>query len=221
MTAGGLGHILIVDDDQSVREVLSEYFLEQGYTVDTAGDGEHAVALVRENSPEIVLLDVRLPGTPGVETLQRIRTIASSIPVIMVTANEDVALAREALKLGALDYVAKPFDFVHLERAVMAGLARAAHAGGEVWHDLLYVTFQAVRGMNAAGRASTGVRLEAAALAAAREAGAGRVDAAAAALAEIELLLGVAARLGDISGAGPGAIRGALERTRQSLRTQR
>ena len=128
MASVGLGRILIVDDEQSVREVLSEYFIEQGYSVEYAGGGEEALALVQRSTPDLVLLDVRMPGIDGVETLRRIREIAPDVAVIMVTANEDVGLARETLKLGALDYVAKPFDFVYLERAIMAGLAQVGAA---------------------------------------------------------------------------------------------
>ena len=130
MASVGLGRILIVDDELSVREVLSEYFVEQGYSVESAGDGEEALALVQRVTPDLVLLDVRMPRMDGVETLRRIRGIAPEVSVIMVTANEDVGLARETLKLGALDYVAKPFDFVYLERAIMAGLAQAGAGSG-------------------------------------------------------------------------------------------
>ncbi len=229
MASAGLGRILIVDDEQSVREVLGEYFTEQGYSVDSAGGGEEALALVQRSTPDLVLLDVRMPGIDGVETLRRIRGIAPDVSVIMVTANEDVGLARETLKLGALDYVAKPFDFVYLERAIMAGLAQgggggsvsAAPAAGNAWRDLALAVFQAVRGMNAASRASTGARLEEAVLVAAREASAGRADVTAAALGGVDLLLSLAAELRDLTGAELSGVQGAVERARQSLRSGR
>ena len=227
MGSAGLGRILIVDDELSVREVLSEYFVEQGDAVESAGGGEEALALVQRSTPDLVLLDVRMPGIDGVETLRRIRGIAPEVSVIMVTANEDVGLARETLKLGALDYVAKPFDFVYLERAIMAGLAQtgagggatpAAPASGDAWRDLALAVFQAVRGMNATSRASTGARLEEAALAAARSAATGQVEAAELALNEIRLLLGLAAELGDLTGAEQSHVQSVAERARQSLR---
>ena len=227
MASAGLGRILIVDDELSVREVLSEYFVEQGYSVESAGGGEEALALVQRSTPDLVLLDVRMPGLDGVETLRRIRGIAPEVSVIMVTANEDVGLARETLKLGALDYVAKPFDFVYLERAIMAGLAQtgasggatpAAPASGDAWRDLALAVFQAVRGMNATSRASTGARLEEAALAAARSAATGQVEAAELALNEIRLLLGLAAELRDLTGAEQSRVQSVAERARQSLR---
>jgi two-component system, response regulator, stage 0 sporulation protein F len=223
MTRAGLGRILIVDDEPSVREVLGEYFMEQGYSVETAGDGEEALAVVQRDAPDLVLLDVRMPGIDGVETLRRMRNLASTLAIIMVTANEDVALARETLKLGALDYVAKPFDFVYLDRAVMAGLAQSglgepAPASGDPWRDLALAVFVAARGMDAAARASTGVRLEDTALAGAHEAVTGQRAAAAASLARLELLLGLAAELRDLTGAELGGVRAAIERARESLR---
>ena len=224
MTSAALGSILIVDDEQSVREVLSEYFSEQGYAVETAGDGEEALAVVRRSTPDLVLLDVRMPGIDGVETLRRMRGIAPAVSVIMVTANEDVSLARETLKLGALDYVAKPFDFVYLERAIMAGLAQAgaavpstAHVATDPWGDLARALFHAVRGMTPASRASIGARLENAVLAAAREASLARVDVAGAYLREIDLLLTLAAELRDLADAQIPAIQSALAQTRHAL----
>ena len=225
MASAGIGRILIVDDEQSVREVLSEYFTEQGYSVESAGGGEEALALVERGTPDLVLLDVRMPGIDGVETLRRIRKIAPDVSVIMVTANEDVGLARETLKLGALDYVAKPFDFVYLERAIMAGLAQsgggsAAPASGDPWRDLALIVFQAVRGMSTAARASTGVRLEEAVLSAARAASADRADATSA-LGGVDLLVSLAAELRDLTGAELSRVQGAVERARRSLRSGR
>lgn len=220
MTSAGLGRILIVDDEDAVREVLGEYFTEQGYSVAMADAGETALALVQERAPDLVLLDVRMPGIDGVETLRRMRAIAPEVSVIMVTANEDVDLARETLKLGALDYVAKPFDFPYLERAVMAGLAHAgeAPAAGNPWRPLAHAVFRAVRDMQPGGRASTGSRLEDAALAAARAAAAGRVELAAAALDEIALLLELAGELRDLAGEHVDGVRDAVDAARQSLR---
>ncbi|HEU4367240.1 MAG TPA: response regulator [Methylomirabilota bacterium] len=222
MAGDGLGRILIVDDEPSVREVVSEYFSEQGYGVETAGGGEEALALVQKSPPDLVLLDVRMQGLDGVETLRRLRALAPQVSVIMVTANEDVGLARETLKLGALDYVAKPFDFVYLERAVLAGMAQAgsqaATAPGDPWRELVHAVFRTVRGMGTIPRASTGARLEEAALASAREAAARRREAADGALGDIELLLSVAAELRDLAGPDLTVIQGAVEQARRALR---
>jgi two-component system, response regulator, stage 0 sporulation protein F len=226
MASTALGRILIVDDEQSVREVLSEYFTEQGYAVESAGDGEEALAIVQRSLPDLVLLDVRMPGIDGVETLRRLRGIAPDLAVIMVTANEDVGLARDTLKLGALDYVAKPFDFVYLERAIMASLARADSGGdalgapgsADPWRDLSLSVFQAVRRMNSVARASVGIRLEDAAVAGAREAALGRTAEATATLGSMDLLLAVAAELRDVTGPEMNSVQAAVERARESLR---
>src|SRR5437879_10685207 len=131
-----VGRILVVDDEAPVREVLTEYFTTEGYAVEGAGSGAEALTVVRGGRADLVLLDVRMPGLDGVQVLRKIREINGDVPVIMVTANEDVSLAKETLKLGASDYVAKPFDFDYLDRAVAAGLARVAEkAPGQATKD--------------------------------------------------------------------------------------
>jgi two-component system response regulator (stage 0 sporulation protein F) len=227
-----LGRILVVDDEQSVVEVLSEYFSGQGYTVKTASNGTEALRTVPEYRPAVVLLDVRMPGLDGVEVLRRIRAVDKSVAVIMVTANEDVELARETLKIGAFDYVSKPFDFGYLDQAVTLGLI---HSGGGpsaptgtrgaattegpegVWQALTLATFQAARAMSPSGRDSTGQRMESAALVAAREGAAGRADAAGESLGELETLLAIADQLGDVTPPARDAINAAIAAARTSM----
>lgn len=225
--AESLGRLLIVDDEQPVLDVLGEYFAGQGYEVKTAASGAAALRAVEQARPDLVLLDVRMPGMDGLEVLRKLRATDQRVAVIMVTANEDVALARETLKIGAFDYVAKPFDFHYLDRVVSAGLVHsgaAALASGpasgdsaQVWRDLALAVFRGVRGMSPAARASTGDRLEAAALEAAREAGAGRAAAAARSLSEIELLLGIATELGDLGAQTRMIVDAAVDAARKAL----
>ena len=216
-----LGRILVVDDEAPVREVLTEYFSSHGYTVDTASNGNDALATIRRDRPDLVLLDVRMPGIDGVEVLRRIRKLDDTLTVIMVTANEDVALARETLRLGAFDYVAKPFDYDYLDRAVSAARlksgAGAAAEDVDPWRRLAHAVFRAVRAMNATARASTGARLEAAALAAAREGAAHRTAVAAEHLKELLLLLSIATDLGDLQGSDKTLVETALEAARRAL----
>lgn len=216
-----LGRILIVDDEQPVLDVLSEYFTGQGYEVKTAAHGAAGLAAVDHVRPDLVLLDVRMPGMDGVEVLRRLRAAHGRVAVVMVTANEDVALAREMLKIGAFDYVAKPFDFPYLDRVVAAGLLHGAVLPPaadpeDVWRPLTLAVFQAVRTMAPAARPSTGDRLEAAAVQAVREAGASRA-AAARWLDEIELLLGIATDLGDLSAEARPKLEAALRDARKAL----
>jgi DNA-binding response OmpR family regulator len=217
-----LGRILVVDDEAPVREVLTEYFATEGYAVEAAGSGAEALTAIRGGRADLVLLDVRMPGLDGVQVLRRIREFDEHVPVIMVTANEDVGLAKETLKLGAFDYVAKPFDFDYLDRAVAAGLARVAESApahstqDDPWRTLARAAFGAARAMQPAGRASTGERLETAALAAARNAVAGRHAAADECLAEMQLLLDIAAEVGDLPVADRALVESALEAARRA-----
>ena len=219
-----LGRILVVDDEAPVREVLTEYFTTEGYAVEGAGSGAEALTVVRGGRADLVLLDVRMPGLDGVQVLRKIREINEDVPVIMVTANEDVGLAKETLRLGAFDYVAKPFDFDYLDRAVAAGLARAgekAPAGhapeDDPWKRLARAAFGAARAMQPPARTSTGERIETAALAAARNAAAGRCAIADEHLAEMQLLLDVADEFGDLPAADRALVESALEAARRSL----
>jgi two-component system, response regulator, stage 0 sporulation protein F len=219
-----LGRILVVDDEAPVREVLTEYFATEGYAVEAATNGLEALSAVSGGRADLVLLDVRMPGLDGVQVLRRIRELTDNVPVIMVTANEDVSLARKTLTLGAFDYVAKPFDFDYLDRAVAAGLARVAdkpHAAvapsDDPWKRLPHTVFRVTRAMSHAARASTGERLETVALAAARDAAAGRDAAAAEHLAEVAMLLDLAAELGDLPAADRALVESAIEAARRSL----
>jgi two-component system, response regulator, stage 0 sporulation protein F len=231
-----VGRILIVDDELSVVEVLGEYFTGQGYSVATATDGAEALGVVERFRPAVILLDVRMPGMDGVEVLRRLRVSDNNPAVIMVTANEDVALARETLKLGAFDYVAKPFDFAYLDQAVTLGFiqsgggpaaesgTRGADAGDGpegAWRALALAVFRVARNMTPAGRESTGQRLESAALAAARDSASHRPDAAASSLLELDTLLTVAGEMGDVSPAAQATVRAAITAARASLAAAR
>jgi DNA-binding response OmpR family regulator len=221
------GRVLIVDDETPVREVLSEYFASRGYDVVAAADGPEALAEFARERPDVVLLDMRMPRMDGMEVLRRLRDADPDVAVIMVTANDDIALARETLTLGAFDYVAKPFDFEHLNQTVATALFHSARSPSidvaaprtstDVWGRLVADVFRVVRGMSAEGRGSTGARLEDAALAAARRALTGPAADAAPHLVEIELLAGVASDLGDLSAAGRAAIEAALQTARAAL----
>jgi two-component system response regulator MprA len=111
--------ILIVDDEPLITEVLSEHF-KSDYEVETALNGTDALTAIVRQRPDIVLLDINMPRMNGVEVLRDIKQIDETIAVIMVTANEQIALAAEALKSGAFGYVPKPFDFRYLDHMVGA-----------------------------------------------------------------------------------------------------
>ena len=124
-----MARILIVDDEPDLLSILSEELVKRGYQADAAFSGEEAIEKLKENRPDLVLLDIRMPGMGGLEALKRIREIGPDIGVIVVTAVRDARLAKEALTLGAYDYVMKPVDFTHLEMVMTAKLIRMGRQG--------------------------------------------------------------------------------------------
>ena len=110
--------ILVIDDDPEVVDILVTTLRDEGYGVLGALTSDEGLKLVILSRPDLVLLDIMLPGMNGIEVHKRIRSINPTIKVVMVTGNTDPVLAREALELGALAYVDKPFDFAYLKRIV-------------------------------------------------------------------------------------------------------
>ena len=102
--------LLIVDDEENIRLVLESVFSEAGYQVETAVNGLQAMEKMKSFQPEIILLDKNMPYMTGLETLQRIKKHFPNVVVVVVTAYGDVASAVEAMKMGAYDYIEKPFD---------------------------------------------------------------------------------------------------------------
>jgi DNA-binding NtrC family response regulator len=109
-----LGTILVVDDDSQLRRSFNKLLLEEGHTVRTAATGEEAVEMVREWVPDVVVMDVRLPGMNGLETFQAVRRIEPKLPVIVMTAFGTTETAIEATKLGAYEYILKPFEILDI-----------------------------------------------------------------------------------------------------------
>jgi two-component system, response regulator, stage 0 sporulation protein F len=118
-----LGKVLIVDDEPDVRQLLYDFLTGRDYEVVLAAGGLEAIDLVEREKPDLVLLDVVMPGMNGVETLRRIAEIDPRLRVIMVTANADIGLTSRLLAMGAVDYIPKPFDLEYLEQAVSIQLA--------------------------------------------------------------------------------------------------
>jgi DNA-binding NtrC family response regulator len=115
--------LLIVDDEPLILEVLTEHF-KSDYEVETALNGADALGAILRARPDVVMLDINMPRMNGVEVLKDIKQIDESIAVIMVTANEQVAMAAEALRNGAFGYVPKPFDFRYLDHMLATILDR-------------------------------------------------------------------------------------------------
>jgi DNA-binding NtrC family response regulator len=117
--------ILVVDDEKLIRWSVSERLQRDGYVVATAESGEQALEAVVLEPPDLVLLDVKLPGANGVETLQRLLGLQPDMPVIMMSAHSTVDVAVDAMKHGALDFLVKPFPLQALDAAVERALTTA------------------------------------------------------------------------------------------------
>jgi two-component system KDP operon response regulator KdpE len=129
-----MSRILIVDDDRSLLELLTDYLGRLGYDVRGVPDGQQALACLDDSPPELVLLDVTMPGLDGWQVLARIRA-ASQIPVIMLTARGDEPEVLRGFAGGADDYVTKPFSFAQLAARIKAVLDRVSldrHDGANV-----------------------------------------------------------------------------------------
>jgi DNA-binding response OmpR family regulator len=111
--------ILCVDDEPLVLKLMEAQLVPRGYEVFKAPNGATALKLVKEIRPQIVLLDIMMPGMSGIETLAEILKIDPKVGVIMVTAVVDDKIALQAVKLGAFDYVTKPINFDYLETAIL------------------------------------------------------------------------------------------------------
>ncbi len=111
--------ILVVEDDRRIRDLLRRGLIFEGYTVDTAEDGEGGLHIARENPPDAVILDLMLPGIDGLEVCRRLRS-ASNVPILMLTARDSVADRVTGLDAGADDYMVKPFAFDELLARIRA-----------------------------------------------------------------------------------------------------
>jgi len=115
--------VLIVDDEASQRELLTGFLTDCGFSTRTAGSGEEALESLATSAPDLVLLDVRLPGISGIEVLGKIRATSPTLPVLLITAHADLHQAVASIKRGADDYLAKPIDLEELRTAIADLLA--------------------------------------------------------------------------------------------------
>jgi len=107
-------HILIVDDDESIRRMLAAVLAREGFQTVTAADGEEGLALFRSGSPDIVLMDIRMPGRSGIEVMSDMLDLRPGAAVILMTAYADLDTAVQAIKNGVFDFVIKPFDLAEI-----------------------------------------------------------------------------------------------------------
>ncbi|MGD9971539.1 MAG: sigma-54-dependent transcriptional regulator [Desulfatirhabdiaceae bacterium] len=117
-----MSSILIVDDDDQLRKSFHKLLVEEGYEVASAASGEAGIGLIKTQAPDLVILDMRLPGINGFETFRQIHQIEPKLPVIIMTAYGTTETAIEATKMGAFDYILKPFDIPDLLNIIVQGL---------------------------------------------------------------------------------------------------
>jgi len=126
-------NILVVDDHEEIREALSEILEEEGHDISQAVDGLDALEAINKSRPDVVLLDIAMPGMDGLETLQRIKSQPelANIPVIMVTAQGDRQNMVKAVQLGVRDYVTKPWEPGEVEMCVNWALKASKATGSQ------------------------------------------------------------------------------------------
>ncbi len=101
--------ILVIDDEEFITRTLRKHLEKEGCEVSTASSGETAIEIFKAEVPDVVLLDLNMPGIGGIETLQTMRSINNDAAVIIITAHGDIATAVSAIKSGAHDFIEKPF----------------------------------------------------------------------------------------------------------------
>jgi len=116
-----MAKILVVDDEPPIRELLKKYLSARGYRVRVASDGQQALALVDQKSPDLIVLDVHMPGMNGIEVLKKLRAKNYAGAVIFLTSSQDETLLRKGLELGSLDILGKPVDLERLELTIQLG----------------------------------------------------------------------------------------------------
>jgi CheY-like chemotaxis protein len=123
--------ILVVDDEPYVCKLLRKFLVEKGYEVQEANDGPGALAAYKRQRPDMVLLDIKMPGMDGIETLREIRALDPTACIIMITALHDETLARRAFSEGAREYITKPIDPAYLDVALKEALGGPGREGRE------------------------------------------------------------------------------------------
>ena len=127
-----MDRVLIVEDDPDVRAALTRALSFEGYEVDTATDGGKALAMVDEEEPDAIILDVMMPFVDGLETARMLRSHGYTTPILMLTARGEVGDRVDGLDAGADDYLTKPFALEELLARLRALLRRAHHEVSEV-----------------------------------------------------------------------------------------
>jgi DNA-binding response OmpR family regulator len=224
---GPLRTVLVIDDETAIAEALAEFFTAKGYRGLHAGGGLDGLAVAQREQPDVILLDVRMPDLDGIGVLRALQDRRSDASVIVMSGQDDMVTAREAIALGAFDYVLKPFDFEYLERAVGAMVRARIHASPAqdapppsahgLVYDLAVEVFLVTRGLTPEHRGTLAAAIESAALTAAQRSIAGERDEVIGALGQLRMLIRFALDVGDFSDEAHRHLEVSLVRARRSL----
>lgn len=110
--------VLVADDDPTTVEILQDFLVAKGYEVLTAYDGVEALRKVKEERPYVLLLDIMMPKMDGLEVLRQLKALDLTVGVIMITGVNEEETGRQAMALGAFDYIVKPLDLLYLEQSL-------------------------------------------------------------------------------------------------------
>ena len=149
-------HLLVVDDDPRITDLVRRIFAYEGYSVATAASGQEALDRTLEHPPDLIVLDILLPGLDGLEVARRLREAGDTVPILMLTARDAVENRVEGLTVGADDYLVKPFAPEELVARVKALLRRSQAERHEV---LRYVDVELDTGTRLAHRGAREIEL--------------------------------------------------------------
>ncbi|MSR76634.1 MAG: response regulator [Candidatus Omnitrophica bacterium] len=111
--------VLVVDDDDAIRNIIVDYLAEQGYLVYESGDGPRALEILERDHPSLMLLDLRLIKMSGLDVLKKSRQVSPDTVVVILSGNQEEGRAKEAIRLGAYDYLAKPISLQQLKTHIL------------------------------------------------------------------------------------------------------
>jgi len=118
--------VLIVDDQPGIRRLLMEVLTEEGYSVHTAANGYEGIQKAKDMNPALILMDMKMPGMDGIETLLELKNLNQAEKVIMMTAYGELELVNNAKEIGAYAYITKPFDILELCTMIQQGISSRA-----------------------------------------------------------------------------------------------
>jgi DNA-binding NtrC family response regulator len=116
--------ILVVDDEPEICDLLQDFLTQEGYQVFTAKNGQEAISLGKQNRFDLALLDIKMPGMDGIEVFQELKKAKKDLEVIILTGHGTLRTAKEAMGLGAYDYLTKPFDLRLVKDIIREALER-------------------------------------------------------------------------------------------------